>query len=56
MPNTLGTAIHWRRRPQEAREQAEAIKDSEAREARLAVAKSYEKIAKRVEASAKQSG
>ena len=52
MPLTLGNAAHWRKRAEEARRQAEAIKDPRAREAMLEVAKSYKKIAKRAEAAA----
>jgi|SoiMethySBSTD1v2_1073268.scaffolds.fasta_scaffold208833_4 hypothetical protein len=49
MPINLGSPEHWRRRAAEARQQAEEIRDDESRRAMLAVAKSYEQIAKRAE-------
>jgi len=49
MPINLGSPEHWRRLAAEARQQAEEIRDDESRRAMLAVAKSYEQIAKRAE-------
>jgi hypothetical protein len=49
MPTKFGTLEHWRERAEEARIQAEQMSDKAARKAVLAVAESYEKIAKRAE-------
>jgi hypothetical protein len=50
MPNVYGTAEHWLDRAREAREIAMQIMDGEAKQAMLAIAEGYEKVAKRAEA------
>jgi hypothetical protein len=50
VPLVFGTAEHWLRRAQEARDMAEQMVDPEARQAMLAVADGYEIVAKRAEA------
>lgn len=49
MSLTFDTPEHWRQRAEEARRQAEQIQDAEAKQAMLAVADNYEKLAKRAE-------
>jgi hypothetical protein len=50
MPSLYGTPEHWAIRAREAREMAEHIGDPAAKQAMLAIAENYEKIAKRAEA------
>lgn len=50
MPTHTDTAEHWLARAQEVRDVANTISDPAARQAMLAVAESYEKLAKRAEA------
>jgi hypothetical protein len=45
-----GTPEHWLERAREARELAAQIKDAEAKQAMLAIAEGYQKVAKRAEA------
>lgn len=47
MPLALGDPEHWRQRAEEARRQAEEIKDPGAKRAMLGIAESYELIAQR---------
>ena len=49
MPLAFGTRNHWLQRSKDARGIAEQIADPEAKKAMLAVAESYQKIAKRAE-------
>jgi hypothetical protein len=57
MPLAFGSSDHWRDRAKEARALADQITDPEAKQAMVAVAESYEKIAKRAEiAAASRSG
>jgi hypothetical protein len=53
MPWAFGSPEYWRNRAKESYAVAEQIGDPEAKAAMLAVAQSYEKIAKRAEASMK---
>jgi hypothetical protein len=50
MPTVYGTAEHWIDRAREAREIALQMTDGEAKEAMLAIAEGYKKVAKRAEA------
>lgn len=50
MPTLYGTPEHWMIRANEAREMAANISDPAAKQAMLAIAENYEKIAKRSEA------
>lgn len=50
MPAIYGSSEHWIARAKEAREMAAQIDDREAKQAMIAVAENYEKIAKRAEA------
>lgn len=50
MPSLYGTPEHWAIRAKEAREMAANISDPAAKQAMLAIAENYEKIAKRAEA------
>jgi hypothetical protein len=49
MPINTRSPEHWRQRAEEARRQAEQMHDPAAKRAMLAVAESYETIAKRAE-------
>ena len=49
MPIAFGSPEHWRDRAEEARVLAEKMRDQQAKAAMLAIADSYEKIAKRAE-------
>jgi hypothetical protein len=50
MPSLYGTPEHWAVRAKEAREMAAHISDLAAKQAMIAIAENYEKIAKRAEA------
>jgi hypothetical protein len=50
MPSLYGTPGHWTIRAKEAREMAANIADPAAKQAMLAIAENYEKIAQRAEA------
>jgi hypothetical protein len=50
MPGVLYDAKMWRERAEEARVQAEQMRDAASREAMLEVARGYEKLAVRAEA------
>jgi hypothetical protein len=51
MPITFGEPEYWRERAEVARRQAEQMDDPEVKEAMLAIAANYEKIARRAEAT-----
>ena len=50
MPTNFGTPEYWQGRAEEARLMAAGMSDPDARQAMLAVAENYQKIAKRAEA------
>ena len=50
MPSLYGSPEHWVTRAKEAREMAASIADPAAKQAMIAIAENYEKIAKRAEA------
>jgi len=50
VPLAFGTPEHWRQRAKEARAMAEKIADPAAKEAMMAVAENYDRIAERAEA------
>jgi hypothetical protein len=56
MPATFGTPEHWRDRAEEARIQAKHMLDEDAKRGLLAIAESYERIAKTAEAAQSKAG
>jgi hypothetical protein len=56
MPATFGTPEHWSDRAEEARVQTEHMFDKDAKRGLLAIAESYERIAKIAEAAQSKAG